>query len=476
MAATERQRKTTYILGAGFSKAIAPSMPDTDALGDLIIGSLSAQERKVLNPPDFSKSKMSFEHWLSWLAEKQPYESEREYYSHLANFSRIQSLIGDLLRQRQGKVLERPIPEWLSMFAQLLHESEATVITLNYDSLLEKAFEKLRMPNEFGGAATRLDLTKIFPQQWGRMYTDSIKQYSSTKTFDLYKLHGSFDWFWVPGDITGSSLEIVEIATSEIDQERKANRAARGGKQEFIVPPTHAKSQFLTNAKMRYQWEESYRALSESSRVVIAGYSLPDNDSAMASMLSRAVSGTDAEILILNPKPEGVITRIESLGIDYSRISFLKGKRSIQNFVESELDLLSHEFTNQLARLWKSNRYSPLAVGWNELCLGGVRGASVNPKNGQLTLLTHEFGPLQNLKIPGDRQSMDISSKPSITYSDLLKITNKFDGIMNTRVKIRDFEYRPVIDFLPTLPGLSEDPHHPEKHWLAFRTIGTKPY
>ena len=467
--------KTAFILGAGFSKAISMTMPSTDQLGDQIIRSLSTKQRKELNPPLFSGSKLTFENWLSWLAEKQPYETEREFYAHFSQFLQIQSLIANLIRQQQGTVLEGKIPGWVFNFIQLLHESESTVITLNYDSILENVFDRLYLKNENGGVCTRLDLTKIFPRQQGFTYGNYLTKYSSTKTFNLYKLHGSVDWFWVPEDLTGESLQIVEVDPFETPQEKKAGAAARGGKMEFIVPPTHSKNSYLANAKMRYQWEESYKAIENADHLVIAGYSLPESDAAMASMLSRALSNRKSRISILNLNSAGVSNRVQSLGVDAERIEIYDGSRSIQNFVESEVRILSQETTAVFSNLWKSNRYSPLAVAWDQNCIAGVRDAIVNPKNGELTLIVDGFGNLHSIKRPGDNPAIDLTILPAITYADLLEKTNKLLGVGSIRVKVPWSGYRPIVDFISELPELQKNATQPETDWLILKPLGERP-
>lgn len=456
--------------------AVSKLMPSTDQLGNLIVRNLTSSELRDIKPPKFAISKMSFEHWLSWLAEKQPFEADHDYHLHFSNFLKIQALMAELLREMQREVLEAKLPQWLYIFTQLLHESESTVITLNYDSLIENAFSGLEIRDFYNEKCDRFDLTKIFPRQTGVRFDGLLGPLVARKTFDLYKLHGSIDWFWIPGDITGSSLEVVEFQSGESDLDRKASHAARGGKSEFLVPPTHSKNSYLENSKSRYQWFQSFSALQKSSRVVIAGYSMPESDTAMASMLSRALGESEAKVIILNPDAQRVRLRVEALGIGTDRIETYEGKISIQNFVEREIAILSVIALDKIKNLWKSNRHSPLAVAWDELCTGGVIGIEINALKGELTLVVDKFGSTFDLQNPHSKNvAIHPSKKIPYTYAYLVHRTKKFAGLKTIRLKIENEGFRPLVGTIPTLNGLIGDIHHPERDWLIFRPMGSRP-
>jgi hypothetical protein len=123
------------VLGAGFSRAVSESMPVTDKLGNacLAVHDLGTDHR--IPPGGFRDG--NFETWLSQLADEQPYLSTQENLENQALFLRFSEGIAEVLGECVQATLADGYPEWLVVFLATAHRLRTTVITFNYDTLIE---------------------------------------------------------------------------------------------------------------------------------------------------------------------------------------------------------------------------------------------------------------------------------------------------------------------------------------------------
>jgi hypothetical protein len=466
--------RTVFILGAGFSRAISAHMPLTDELGKLVVDSLPEETIPALNSPIFSTEGLSFEAWLSWMAEKQPYESESDFHSRFAQFLILQSEIANVVRRRQALAEEAPFPVWLYELIDLLHHAEATVVTLNYDTLLESAFSLMSLTDQKGDVTQRSDLTKVFPKSIGMTYGGQFGPLRANGTLDLFKLHGSINWYWVPKDMTGATLEVIEDAGgSEI--EVKARRASMAEKTEFIVPPTSSKNEYFENPKTRYLWQESYRALTEANLVVLLGYSLPLNDSALASMLSRGLSKSEAAIVVVNPEGGTVAGKLKALGITSDRIAVVAGPQSIKEFVSLRKSETAKWVVEKLQTLGDARNGAPIAVGWSEGQIAAVTGSSFDRLSGVLTLTTSSLAGMSELHRPGVHKDGNRDSA-NLTFGQLIGGGSSLDIVSSIEVDIPDHGTWTLGGFVDDIPGILPDTvSEGRDNWIILRPIGQIP-
>jgi len=188
-------RRDVIILGAGFSKAVGRRMPTSDELGDEVRKRLEASGNGL--PDELTKG--SFEEWLSRLAEDQPHLLEHENLQGRRYFSLISRTIAEVIQERENEVARGDDwpPAWLRAFIGAAHGRSATVITFNYDTLLERAVNACKFSDfgiPFDGRVHSCDVLSHLPpradQSEGGPYS----------TFRLLKLHGSVSFHYTPGD------------------------------------------------------------------------------------------------------------------------------------------------------------------------------------------------------------------------------------------------------------------------------------
>ncbi len=144
-----------------------------------------------------------------------------------------------------------------------------TVITLNYDTLLERGF------NDAGHAFSY----------------DSEGDATSVK---LLKIHGSVSW---------SGTKVYD----------SYNQLREAGDTPVLIPPTWSKT--VIDAKIQRSWDLARAALHDAKRIVIIGFSLPPTDYHFRFLLASGLIGNIRleGIWIVNPNLESVSPNLEGL-------------------------------------------------------------------------------------------------------------------------------------------------------------------
>ena len=189
--------------------------------------------------------------------------------------------IGDFLRLTFGILsdIELRAPN-ANLYKDLVSrlEPEDTIITLNYDTLLDSAlinagWDPAKGYGLMGGNR------KI---KWTRKRPVPSPGLSKVR---LLKLHGSLNWY-VRGSIGNLSKIFAGKPSKVIISERpRTNEFKKFVRQ--IIPPIFGK--FFGHEHWRTLWKSAYEALGESDVLVTVGCSLVDSDFHLTGMLSNAL-------------------------------------------------------------------------------------------------------------------------------------------------------------------------------------------
>jgi hypothetical protein len=259
--------KRVFILGAGFSRAISESMPLAYELGKELYSKLN----KNTKAPDWETAE--FESWLSTLATEQPHLSKAENLRNKAKFEEASEIIINKIKEKQEE-FELSIKDqgWLFEFLTLCHLYKSTIITFNYDTLLEKAINQHELINfdeptkmghvkwqEFPNFIQAHDCIGWNPR------TYKINDYASTSTLTILKLHGSIDWHYITEDPSGTLYRMPsdkEIKLASYQSDKIKQEIMQGFKHYsiFVVPPTVLKQTYLNTSvtKDMYKSSECY--------------------------------------------------------------------------------------------------------------------------------------------------------------------------------------------------------------------------
>ncbi|HYC93639.1 MAG TPA: hypothetical protein VEO54_30825 [Thermoanaerobaculia bacterium] len=213
------------------------------------------------------------------------------------------SRLDDLLRLRAAleftifAVLDhdlRKIPtnHYAALFKRLLAEVRhaPSAITLNYDIIADRSLRKL---------------TGQFPDYGCDVATAQYRKQADK--YELLKLHGSLNWIYCPGchqlDVGVSKsgwqtekvlYEIYNKAPDSTDWYSAVHKMCKvcgAGIRPVMITPTTRKD--YRNPHIAAVWYRAERLLQRANRVIIVGYSLPEDDVEVIYLLKRGLKNVD---------------------------------------------------------------------------------------------------------------------------------------------------------------------------------------
>ncbi|HEY6418580.1 MAG TPA: SIR2 family protein [Candidatus Binataceae bacterium] len=158
-------------------------------------------------------------------------------------------------------------------------EEHNTIISFNYDLLLEDAFAKLNIPFSYG-----LSLEDADFETSGMC----VPELADEAAIRVLKLHGSINWATPPAKLQKSTIY------NDYDHVRKRNRLP------FLAPPTWRK---VFGDQLSIVWDRAVESLQSATRVIILGYSIPTTDQHFKYLLSAGLQGNISlrQIWFVNP-------------------------------------------------------------------------------------------------------------------------------------------------------------------------------
>jgi len=284
---------TVYILGAGASKAVAdqaPLMKDflssafeafpddsrikevRDFVCDFYLGRRLANDAHILWPrieDVFSQLDLSIAQNRP-LSPNHPVSKVKELREHLVY------LIARLLQKKLRKLDDSATRD----FVRDVLQEEDTIISLNYDIIVDNALLMERRQVDYG-TEVRLAYQE-YPSHW--------RHVNPRQGFrvPLYKLHGSLNWLYCP---LCQALDITEGEKGALWTFRNP-KPARCVKcdcayETLIITPTLLKS--YANGLLVEVWRRAENRVARADHLVFIGYSLADADIEIKCMIKRAI-------------------------------------------------------------------------------------------------------------------------------------------------------------------------------------------
>jgi hypothetical protein len=139
-------KKVTFILGAGFSKSIFSQMPLLKDLSRELDNRLQKEDHQIQslwNEYASNQNIDDFELLLSALFQNAPWKNSVQIYTDKALYERVVIHLVDILNEKEDMYFKNMLPvNYLFEFIDFLEKYNSTVITFNYDTILETTFCK----------------------------------------------------------------------------------------------------------------------------------------------------------------------------------------------------------------------------------------------------------------------------------------------------------------------------------------------
>jgi SIR2-like domain len=163
---------------------------------------------------------------------------------------------------------------------QRTSDSRNTVITFNYDTLLEDGLSEQGIPFNYGLLPDTADYHPSSNFTVGEMV--------SPEALQILKLHGSVNWS--PGTKPNERIKIYS-SYNDIREVRD---------EVLLIPPTWRK---VFGGHLTDVWEKAVQALNSATRVIVIGFSMPSTDTHFKYLLAAGLQNNISlrKFLFINP-------------------------------------------------------------------------------------------------------------------------------------------------------------------------------
>lgn len=324
--------KTVWILGAGASKSASGGAYPT-----LVELPKTAQSLGVVVTPPAGNAS-SFDALDTFLRRIYGYGLDAEkpidlevvltlldIESTLENTGLLQSARSQLIRliQRTFGRLQKQAEAGASEYQTLLThvEKSDTIITFNWDVLLDDALGRLALLKDLGAKTPKghyAAFLRDFTARGDGLIANAsmpppFARWRSSQGYYL-KLHGSLDWAICTAPECRNRGRVFPLARSST---RPSCGYCLDRLQWMIVPPTLNK-RVLDLGFARRLWNVAAREIARAQRLVIWGYSLPPTDFYSAWLFSKARRARLEELVVINP---AVVTGVRKVGFSRTFVS-----------------------------------------------------------------------------------------------------------------------------------------------------------
>jgi hypothetical protein len=304
--------KTVLVLGAGFTRAVVPTAPLIR--GDYGIPTLRNEfdsfpaAAQVLRDAQIDgRSDIDLELLLTRLM-GMPYDSADAHHEFALVTTRLLRSVALKIAEAKASYVDEGC---LKSFARAVSESGASIVTFNYDDLVDQALYQTHAPNDYSAQHWHPDGGYGFLCEPSFVTVATAPMFMNDCRSLLLKLHGSFNWRCRLGDAGPRSPNqilhrenwFVETLPIETPRAVLDRIEAHLEPEPLIVPPVLLKSDLTLHPVLRLVWSRARERLAEATRVIFLGYSLPTTDLAAKTLFRETIaSRTDVEIDVVSIK------------------------------------------------------------------------------------------------------------------------------------------------------------------------------
>ena len=280
-------RRRVYVLGSGFSRAINSLMPTLSSLSCSVKSSLGGKGLPGADTPISN----NFEDWLNFLSQASPWLERPRQFEAKAAFELLTMALYEQLKAAQIRTSVRPLPPWLTQLVSYWDRTDATVLTFNYDVLVEAAWLACASGPRTTSELYPVPLTPAALRVGGTWGTST-----AGAGLRLLKLHGSLSWWYSgpdspPGD-TVYDLGVLrpESLDDGVYFRLRDDERLVVDKLPMIVPPTMTKGSYYINRVLTSLWSQAAESLRSAEELVVMGFSMPSTDHIVGSLMATELA------------------------------------------------------------------------------------------------------------------------------------------------------------------------------------------
>ena len=223
---------------------------------------------------------------------------------NLATARQIRKQIKEIIDTRTATAAQSAAPDWLNRLIRSWHDRRANVLTLNYDTLVERAARELSVTDEIKGISPE----QMYPPYFAdiRSRTSALLSGEEIDTFSYLKLHGSVNWYYSgKDDFYGETIfysRVPPLGEYHLGEEKALEVHSRD-KDTLIIPPVNEKITYFNNETVRGLWKDARSALEEACRIIVIGYSLPPSDLGMKLFLTNNQPAPKTPVYVVDTDP-----------------------------------------------------------------------------------------------------------------------------------------------------------------------------
>jgi len=310
-----KDRKTVFLLGAGASKGSMYQLPCMAGFFEEEIEEEALERFLQWFYKDTPRDKYNLEEVLSYL-ELARTRLQQWGFSDRSKFQ-PQALFEATLRYVR-KRLELPAePAVCNYHHDLCKRLRArdTIITLNYDLIVDKALFALEGTSGFEGERYARDGSRtitlkglVDAQSFGGGPPITLTTYERQSGFYL-KLHGSLNWLHCPNADCQNHQRIFSLkfeGDNYSQREGEPCRMCGAVIQPFLVAPMPSK-QLQEKGRLRILWRLALQELADADRIVVVGLSFAASDFELRWLAKQAMElrkpTHNLELHVVDPFP-----------------------------------------------------------------------------------------------------------------------------------------------------------------------------